>query len=220
MPRHIVRTNPSTGIRRYVPRTNPSVMISADQLRPGDVIDMEDLGREHVIQGPYRDGRGVRFLDLYGNSILLRPKEAVRLVMRENPRRTTPRTTPRAAKRKHSTRRNPIYSPPSRVVALQQDVASILDRANALPPTVRFRETSQGGLEVKSVWVANRVLKDKTLFNRLSAAAAGYGFDNVPTGSGIIMLPFGKRVYTHRHVEAYENPRGRRKTKRRTAKRR
>lgn len=212
MPRHIVRTNPSTGRRRYVPRTNPSVMISADQLRPGDVIDMEDLGREHVIQGPYRDGRGIRFVDLYGNSILLRPKEAVRLVLRENPRRSTKRP----AKRK----RNPIYSPPSRVVALQQDVASILDRANALPPTVRFRETSQGGLEVKSVWVANRVLADKTLFNRLSAAAAGYGFDNVPSGGGLIMIPFGKRVYTHRYAEAFENPRKRRKTKRRNTKRR
>ena len=57
MPRHIVRTNPSNRGIRYIPRTNPSsAMISADQLRPGDVIDMEDLGREHVIQGPYRDG--------------------------------------------------------------------------------------------------------------------------------------------------------------------
>lgn len=186
-------------------------MISADQLRPGDVIDMEDLGREHVIQGPYRDGRGVRFVDLYGNSIMLRPKEAVKLVMRENPRR---------AVKRRSTRRNPMLRSPSPIFALQHDVASILDRANALPPTVRFRETSQGGLEVKSVWIAHRVMADKRLFDRLSAAAAGYGFDNVPTGSGIIMLPFGKRVYTHRYAEAFENPRKRSKTKRVVRKRR
>src|SRR5882724_12127052 len=95
MPRHIVRTNPSTG-KRYVPRTNPSsMMISADQLRPGDVIEMEDLGREHVIQGPYRDGRGVRFVDMYGNSIMLRPKESVRLVLRENPSKSRKRKTAR-----------------------------------------------------------------------------------------------------------------------------
>lgn len=181
------------------------MMISADQLRPGDVIEMEDLGREHVIQGPYRDGRGVRFVDLYGNSILLRPKEAVRLVLRENPS---------SIRKRKPARRNPPIALQSNLGALQQDVALILDRSDALPPTARFRATSQGGLELKSVWVAERLFADQRLFNRLSVAAARYGFDNVPTGGGIIMLPYGKRVYTHRHAESFENPKKRRAKRR------
>lgn len=63
-------------------------------LRPGDTIQMEDIGRTHVIQGPYRSGRGVRFLDMYGNSIILRPNEPVRLLSRENPKRKKARKNP------------------------------------------------------------------------------------------------------------------------------
>jgi hypothetical protein len=71
---------------RYVIRTNPSnVYIRATDLHPGDVIEMEDLGREHVIEGPFRSGRGVRFVDKYGTSIILRSNERVKLVARENP---------------------------------------------------------------------------------------------------------------------------------------
>lgn len=59
--------------------------IRASDILPGDTIELEDIGREHVIQGPFRSARGVRFIDSYGNSILLKPHEVVRLVARENP---------------------------------------------------------------------------------------------------------------------------------------
>lgn len=59
--------------------------ISAEDLRAGDVIELEDLGREHVVQGPYRSARGIRFINLYGDSRMLRPNERVHLVARENP---------------------------------------------------------------------------------------------------------------------------------------
>ncbi len=85
----VVRANPSR-----VVRVNPSQAIYAMDLRPGDTIQMEDIGRTHVIQGPYRSGRGVRFLDMYGNSIILRPNEPVRLLSRENPKRKKARKNP------------------------------------------------------------------------------------------------------------------------------
>lgn len=203
MPRHIVRTNPSTGRRKFVPRTNPSVMISADQLLPGDVIDMEDLGREHVIQGPFRSGNGIRFIDLYGNSIRLRPKEVVKLVLRENPVRKSHGSKSHG----HRARGNPPIALQSHVGMLQQDVALILDRAHVLTPSTRFRQTSQGGLEFKGIGGSMH----GPLFDRLRIAAAKHGFDALPSGDGVIMLPFGVRKYTHRHTEAFENPRGRRK---------
>lgn len=181
-------------------------MISADQLRPGDVIDMDDLGREHVIQGPFRSGNGIRFVDLYGNSIRLRPKEVVKLVMRENPVRKS-----RGIRARSKARKNPPIALQSHVGKLQQDVALILDRANALTPSTRFRQTSQGGLEFKGIGGSVH----GPLFERLRVAAAKHGFDALPSGDGLVMLPFGARQYTHRHAEAFENPRGRRKARRR-----
>jgi len=59
--------------------------IEAASLLPGDIINLEDLGRLHVVQGPYRSGHGIRFVDLYGNSIKLRPRERVELIARDNP---------------------------------------------------------------------------------------------------------------------------------------
>jgi len=95
----VVRTRviPTGGTRRGKPayvigsRRNPSSsvgsLVSASHLRPGDTIELEDLGRTHVIRGPFRSGRGVRFENQYGNSLMLMPGERVRLVARENPRR-------------------------------------------------------------------------------------------------------------------------------------
>lgn len=94
---HVVRVNPSGGGSRrrvhHAIRVNPvpevpnpmTGSISAQQLRPGDVIVMEDLGRLHVIEGPFRSTRGVRFRDEFGRGIILQPNERVHLEARENP---------------------------------------------------------------------------------------------------------------------------------------
>jgi len=79
----VIRVNPTT-VRR-----NP-IILAAD-LQPGDTIELEDLGREHVIQGPYRSARGIRFIDMYGNSVMLNAGERVRLLSRENPHCATVR---------------------------------------------------------------------------------------------------------------------------------
>jgi len=69
---------------RSAARKNPGT-VSPYQLRAGDTIELPDLGRMHVIQGPYRSGRGIRFINEYGNSLLLAPNEAVRVLAHENP---------------------------------------------------------------------------------------------------------------------------------------
>lgn len=63
--------------------------VSPYSLRPGDVVEIQGLGREHVIEGPFRSTRGVRFVDQYGNSVWLRPNEGVDLVSHVNPTRAT-----------------------------------------------------------------------------------------------------------------------------------
>lgn len=68
--------------------------VSPYSLRPGDVVDIQGLGREHVIEGPFRSTRGVRFVDQYGNSVLLRPNEGVNLVSHVNPTTRTLRHNP------------------------------------------------------------------------------------------------------------------------------
>jgi hypothetical protein len=65
-------------------RRNSSRTIRAIDLHAGDTIEMEDLGRQHVIQGPYRSGRGIRFVGVYGDSFILHPHEMVTLVARES----------------------------------------------------------------------------------------------------------------------------------------
>ena len=73
--------------RRRNPSSSVGSLVSASSLHPGDTIQMEDLGRTHIIRGPFRSGRGVRFENEYGNSILLMAHERVKLLARENPRR-------------------------------------------------------------------------------------------------------------------------------------
>lgn len=75
-----------------VPRSNPSGRtVHATELRPGDTILHAKLGREHVIEGPFRSTRGIRFVDQRGESVLLRPSETVHLVAQENPSRRVSR---------------------------------------------------------------------------------------------------------------------------------
>jgi hypothetical protein len=97
------RTAPraSGGLRRVA---NPSVY--AQDLQPGDTIQLE-FGREHIIEGPYRSARGIRFVDQHGTSILLRPNEVVQRVGRANPSRAIVRRSPKRS-RKARKARNPV----------------------------------------------------------------------------------------------------------------
>lgn len=72
-------------------RANPNIY--SQDLRPGDVISLDGIGREHVIEGPFRSGMGIKFRDQYGNTIKLKPNEVVERVGRANPSRKRRRST-------------------------------------------------------------------------------------------------------------------------------
>ncbi len=195
MARHVIRVNPSTPRRRRtrtVVRVNPTEhAIRADQLRPGDTIEAWGIGREHVIKGPFRSARGVRFIGVKGDSYILGPGEPVLLVDRENPRR----------------RRNPqIREADSRLVELQQRTAEQLNDAGLLGKGVRFRETRRGELEVRNV-DSYHVAKDHHLTAELRRIAEAEGFE-LSVGAGyILMSPFSH----FDTLESFHNPTRRRR---------
>lgn len=174
--------NPSRRRSRRNPSSLAGRRISASYLKPGDTIDMEDLGRVHVIQGPYRSGRGVRFRDQYDRSLMFAPNEPVRLVARENPGRTV------------------------QTEALEQRIIPMLDHAGALTSRTKIRETSRGGLEIKGVdpYV---IARDPDLRHRLTRTAAllDYSFRVGP--GWVLMLPFELTTQAFPR-DSHPNPRG------------
>jgi hypothetical protein len=84
-------------------------VVSTYDLRAGDTISMPDLGRVHVIEGPYRSGRGIRFVDQYGNGVMLSPNEQVNVVARENPARRRSTKT-KSTQSRQSSRGSPASS--------------------------------------------------------------------------------------------------------------
>ena len=175
-------------------RRNPSSLtgrnISASYLKPGDTIDMEDLGRVHVIQGPYRSGRGVRFRDQFDRSLMFAPNEPVRLVARENP--------------------GGVHSPPTK--ELERHIIPILHHAGALTSRSRVRETSRGGLEIKGIdpYV---LVKSEDLRRHLARTAALQDFSFKVGPGWVLMLPLGwaTQVYPDQYRETQPNPSRRRR---------
>jgi hypothetical protein len=169
--------------------------ISASYLRPGDTIQMEDLGRVHVINGPYRSGRGVMFRDQYDRNLIFRPNESVKLVARENPRG-------RKKNPDSLSRRSPS------TVELEQKILPILDQAGALTSRTKIRETSRGGLEIKGV-DPYIVARDRNLLHHLkrTAALSDYSFRLGP--GWVLMLPLGwaTQMYPDQYRDTQPNPR-------------
>jgi len=143
-------------------RRNPNIY--SQDLRPGDVISLDGIGREHVIEGPFRSGGGIKFRDQYGNTIKLKPNEVVQRVGRANP----------------SIRTGTLAG------TLQQYVAAALDDAGVLDKRTRFHETLIGGLQVTGI-DTNKIHRMSALMAHLRdiANTAGFDFDS---GFGSISL--------------------------------
>jgi hypothetical protein len=182
---------PGLDVEAHATRANPAgQVVTPYDLRPGDTIMLEDLGRMHVIEGPFRSGRGIRFVNEYGNGLVLAPNERVLRLARDNPR----------------------VEADTRVGALQQRVAKLLDSVGLIGPRTRFRETSRGGLQVTHV-DARAVGQNELLEDRLARAASVAGFDFELGGDGLLMLPFGER-HPEGQRRFYANPTRGRRTRR------